>query len=124
MMSPLPTACNFPLRGVTLTRRTWRPGAEPPSPTWRRDRRSEMLNYYCPHCWKEIEAGAIQCPHCLYALADHERLSYEEKLLRALGHPIRENRMLAIQLLGELRSTAALPAFEAILRAEEDPYVV
>ena len=83
-----------------------------------------MLHYYCPHCWKEIEAGAIQCPHCLYALADHERLSYEEKLLRALRHPIRENRMLAIQLLGELRSASALPAFEALLRDEEDPYVV
>jgi len=57
-------------------------------------------------------------------MRDYDDLCYERKLLHALDHPIRETRILAIQLLGELRSTSALPAFESILPAEEDVYVV
>jgi hypothetical protein len=37
-------------------------------------------------------------------------------LIRALEHPDRETRMMAIQLLGELRSTSALPTFKSILQ--------
>jgi HEAT repeat protein len=32
--------------------------------------------------------------------------------------------MLAIQLLGDMRSIAALPKFESVLKTEEDLYVV
>ncbi len=83
-----------------------------------------MLAYYCPNCWNEIEAGDTQCPYCLYSLDDYERLTYEEKLMLALEHPIRESRMMAIRLLGELRSRLAVPAFGAILQQEEDFYVI
>jgi hypothetical protein len=83
-----------------------------------------MPTYFCPNCWNEIESGAVRCPHCLYALKDDEWISYQEKLIRALEHPIRENRMLAIQLLGDLRSRLAVPAFGAILREEDDFYVI
>ena len=57
-------------------------------------------------------------------MRDYDGLSYEMKLLHALDHPIRETRMMAIQLLGELKSTAALPAFRSILRAEDDVYII
>ena len=57
-------------------------------------------------------------------MRDYDDLSYEMKLLHALDHPIRETRMMAIQLLGELKSTAALPAFRSILRAEDDVYII
>jgi HEAT repeat protein len=42
----------------------------------------------------------------------------------ALKHPIRENRAMAIQLLGELRSEKALDALESILRGGSDFYVL
>src|SRR5208283_1840464 len=79
---------------------------------------------YCPSCWNEINPGDDSCPHCSYRMRDYDGLSYEMKLLYALDHPIRETRMMAIQLLGELKSTAALPAFRSILRAEDDVYII
>ncbi len=79
---------------------------------------------YCPSCWSEINPGDDSCPRCSYGMRDFDNLSYEMKLLRALDHPIRETRMMAIQLLGELRSALALPAFNSILRSEKDIYVI
>ena len=79
---------------------------------------------YCPSCWNEINPGDDSCPHCSYRMRDYDGLSYEMKLLHALDHPIRETCMLAIQLLGELKSTAALPAFRSILRAEDHVYII
>ena len=79
---------------------------------------------YCPSCWSEINPGDDSCTHCSYWIRDFDNLSYEMKLLRALDHPIRETCMMAIQLLGELKSASALPAFNSILRTEEDIYVV
>jgi HEAT repeat protein len=79
--------------------------------------------FFCPDCWIEIAVGTKTCPHCGYVIAEYESLSYEKKLIRALRHPVRENRMMAIQVLGELRSRAALPMFASVLKIEEDFYV-
>lgn len=79
---------------------------------------------FCPGCWSEAGPEAAECPHCGYRIADFAALPYESKLILALKHPIRENRMLAIQLLGELKCAAAVPALETILREEQDPYVL
>jgi hypothetical protein len=82
------------------------------------------LTYFCPSCWAESADDATECPRCGFHMADFDALPYESKLIGALKHPIRENRMLAIQLLGDLESRAAVPAFGAILREEDDPYVL
>jgi hypothetical protein len=83
-----------------------------------------MPAYYCPRCWNEINPGDDDCSRCSYRMRDYDDLCYERKLLHALDHPIRETRMMAIQLLGELRSTPALPAFNSILRTDKDIYVI
>jgi len=41
-----------------------------------------------------------------------------------LRHPIRENRMMAIQLLGEIKSEKAVLVFASILESENDFYVI
>jgi HEAT repeat protein len=48
----------------------------------------------------------------------------EQKLILALRHPIRENRMISIQLLGDLKSQAAIAFFASLLETEEDFYVL
>lgn len=83
-----------------------------------------MLTYFCPGCWRQLDQNSASCPYCKYDLAEFGRLSYEEKLLLSLDHPIRENRALAIQTLGTLRSEKALRHFEAILEGESDFYVI
>lgn len=76
--------------------------------------------YFCPNCWENVEKGATHCPHCGYELAEYDRLSYEEKLLLALGHPVRENRMIAIVALGRLRSGKAVPLLRRVALATDD----
>jgi hypothetical protein len=72
----------------------------------------------------EVRENASICAYCRYDLTGYGRLPYEEKLILALKHPIRENRMLAIQLLGDLRSKKAISVFEAMLHDETDFYVI
>ena len=79
-----------------------------------------MLTFFCPNCWCETEANAVRCRHCEYDLSAYSSLPYEDKLIRALGHPIQENRLLAVQALGELRCVRALPYFAKIMEEEQD----
>ena len=83
-----------------------------------------MAAYFCPACWKEIDERTTVCPHCKYDISEYDNLSYERKLICALRHPIRENRMMAIQSLGEMHSHMAFPYFTAILETEEDFFVI
>lgn len=76
--------------------------------------------FFCPNCWNEIAEGNSICPYCGFDLSSYDTLSYEQKLILSAKHPIRENRMIAIQLLGKLRSQAAPPVFESILASERD----
>lgn len=75
----------------------------------------EMITYYCPRCWVELSSQVETCPNCGYQLEEYMNLTLEEKLVMALSHPVAENRMLAVQILGELRSSLALPRFEQMI---------
>lgn len=82
------------------------------------------LTHFCPNCWAEIAEGAASCSHCGCRPADLDAAPFETKLIRSLGHPIREARMMAIQILGERGSRAAIPALASLIREEPDPYVL
>jgi HEAT repeat protein len=84
----------------------------------------QALRNYCPSCWTEIKPDAVSCPQCGYDLASYDKLSYEEKLISALGHPIRENRMMAAEILGGRRSRMAVAYFAGILKTETDYYMI
>lgn len=72
----------------------------------------------CPGCWQPFEAGGERCPRCGRPVAADDAASYEVKLLDALGHPVPEVRMLAVQILGERKSTRAVPALVTLLNDE------
>jgi len=82
------------------------------------------VTFFCPYCWKEVPAEAIVCPHCGAKLEAFAQVPYEEKLLHALAHPVRESRLLAIRLLGQIQSRAALPHFKQLLWSETDVYIL
>jgi HEAT repeat protein len=71
-----------------------------------------------------MDQKSRQCLRCGYDLSTYEKLSYEEKLILALKHPIRENRMMAVQVLGKLHSRTAIPLFTSLLQTEEDFYMI
>ena len=82
------------------------------------------LTSYCPSCWIETEPEDRACPSCGFRMAAFDALGYEGKLLLALKHPIPEKRMLAIEILGEIRCRTAVPVFATIVEDEEDPYAL
>lgn len=75
------------------------------------------MTHFCPNCWKTVDADIDECPSCGFRLADYDGASYERKLLLALKHPVRENRLLAVQVLGRIRSRPAVTAFRQMLAA-------
>ena len=81
-----------------------------------------MATYFCPNCWHEVKRGSKRCPDCGYDLSQDSQQSYEEKLIKALSHPVHESRLIAAQVLGELHSTTALQHFEQILKNNHKDY--
>ena len=65
-----------------------------------------------------------RCPECGSDLDKSDRLSYEDKLICALKHPVEEHRMIAIETLGRLHSQAAVREFADMLETAADPYVL
>ena len=80
--------------------------------------------HHCPLCGEDADACKCQWPFCQHPSLDVHGLPLDEKLHLALTHPARENRMLAIELLGELRNPSALVAFRKLLATERDPHAV
>lgn len=81
-----------------------------------------MLTFYCPHCWERIEGNMDYCPKCGFNLADYKKLSYENKLIQSLNHPLPGRRNIAAQVLGNINSIKALKEFEKILRSGNTDY--
>jgi HEAT repeat protein len=82
------------------------------------------VTYFCPACWHEVDHEAARCSACGADLRGYADLSYEDKLLVALNHPVREYRMMAVQTLGRLRSQRAVPSFARLLETEVDYYLL
>lgn len=64
--------------------------------------------FFCPQCWKEINAADAKCPHCGADITEHEKKEFEEKLINALRHPERETVQRAVWILGRLKSVKAV----------------
>jgi len=81
-----------------------------------------MITFYCPNCWNRIEENIDTCPFCGFNLADFIQLTYEEKLIQSLHHPVPSRRNIAAQVLGNNNSIKALDEFEKILLSGETDY--
>ncbi len=73
---------------------------------------------YCTHCWREVNSDTIVCPSCKADLTLDPR-TYEEKLIRALVHPLPEARARICWLIGENHIRQAAP--DLMKLAVEDP---
>ncbi len=78
------------------------------------------LIQYCSNCWAENLFGASVCDRCGVSLAETEAILYDQKLIRALHHPVPETREMAAMLLGLRRDQQALPILMACLFEETD----
>jgi HEAT repeat protein len=84
-----------------------------------------MVTYFCPHCWEMIPEDVQVCSACGYELEQYNQLSFEEKLLLSLEHPVLEQRILAVQTLGKMGSLEALDPLERIIwDFRSNPYLL
>ncbi len=82
-----------------------------------------MMHFFCPCCWKEIKESDNFCPFCKYELITYSSLSYEEKLIFALKHPVKEIRRTIVFLIGMKKLTKGIKELERMLFQEEDPII-
>ena len=75
---------------------------------------------FCSNCWAENPIGATVCDRCGRPLTETEPIFYDQKLMRALHHPVPETREMAAMLLGQRRDRHALPVLLARLLEETD----
>ena len=79
---------------------------------------------YCPHCWREVPAGAERCPHCGQATDDSD-LPFVDRLLATLRHPEPTRAGLAIDILAErLHEQRAVEPMIALLATASDAAIL
>ncbi|MEN2993954.1 MAG: HEAT repeat domain-containing protein [Thermodesulfovibrio sp.] len=83
-----------------------------------------MIHFFCPSCWRGISENTILCPYCNYDLNKFNALSYEDKLLLSLKHPVKEIRRLIIFVIGLKKMKKALSEVEKMIDQEEDPIIL
>ena len=79
---------------------------------------------FCSHCWAENLLDATLCERCGTPLSETEPIFYNQKLMRALLHPLPETREMAARLLGHCRDRQALPILMSRLLEETDTGVL
>ena len=78
------------------------------------------LIQYCPNCWAENTIDATVCERCTTSLSETAAIFYDQKLMRALHHPVPETREMAAMLLGQRQDQRALPVLMSRLLEETD----
>ncbi len=81
-----------------------------------------MSHWYCPDCFAEVAPAAAQCPRCgadLSALGG----DFEQRLIKALRHPLPDRQLLAAQILGARRAHQAVPRLMEVIQESNDPYL-
>ena len=78
------------------------------------------LIQFCSKCWAENLLGATVCERCGTPLSETEPIFYDQKLMRALYHPVPQIREMAAMLLGQRQDRHALPALLSRLHEETD----
>jgi len=80
--------------------------------------------FFCPFCGKRTPGDSATCPQCKRSIGNWKTHPFEERLLLTLRHPILEQRMMAIQILGQKRYERAVPVFAAMISEGQDVYTL
>ena len=81
------------------------------------------LIFFCPVCWREIKADDKKCPYCGTDITEHEKKSFEEKLINALKHPERETVKRSVWILGRIKSIKAVTSIKELFGLTDNPFM-
>jgi hypothetical protein len=79
--------------------------------------------YWCFHCYAINQRARGSCLRCGRPIEAPPDLSYDDRLVWALGHPDGDRAVLAAQSLGVRRVRSALPALRIAVEEGRDPYL-
>jgi hypothetical protein len=79
--------------------------------------------YWCFHCYAVNPRAHGPCVRCGRSVQAPSGISYDDRLVWALGHPDGDRAVLAAQTLGARRVRAALPALRAVVDTNHDPFL-
>jgi HEAT repeats len=79
--------------------------------------------HWCYYCYAVNPQPRGPCIRCGRQLEGPPELSYDERLVWALGHPDGDRAILAAQSLGARRVRSALPALRRTVDEDRDPYL-
>jgi len=79
--------------------------------------------YWCYHCYAVNPEPDGHCLRCGEQVDGPPDISYDDRLIWALGHPDGDRAVMAAQTLGVRRVRAALPALRRAVDEDRDPYL-
>lgn len=79
--------------------------------------------YWCYYCYTVNPHASGLCAHCGHPVEGPPELSYDQRLIWALGHPDGDRAILAAQSLGARRVRSALPTLRRTVDEDRDPYL-
>ena len=79
--------------------------------------------YWCFHCYAVNRDAHGPCVRCGQPVESPPGLSYDDRLVWALGHPDGDRAVLAAQTLGARRVRPALPALCRVVDEGRDPFL-
>jgi len=82
-----------------------------------------MPTTFCWSCYTQNDRPTGPCRECGREIAAPEGTSFETKLIWALRHPLRERRMVAARVLGELHVAGAREPLRELATQVDDPYL-
>jgi len=79
--------------------------------------------HWCHFCYAVNPRAVGPCVRCGRPVQGPGDLSYDDRLIWALGHPDGDRAVLAAQTLGARRVRSALPALRRTADQDRDPYL-
>jgi hypothetical protein len=79
--------------------------------------------YWCFSCYALNPRAEGQCVRCGRPVEGPPDLSYDDRLVWALGHPDGDRAVLAAQTLGVRGARSALPALRKVVDENRDPFL-
>ena len=79
--------------------------------------------WFCFHCYGRNARPTGRCQKCDEPIEPPHELSYDERLIWALDHPLPDTATTAARLLGVRRPAAAAGPLRRAVATQRDPYL-